>query len=362
MIFLTSILLVCGTLVLFAALLVLAQRWLLNYGQCTIHVEGREIPLTVTGGEDLLTALASADIHVPSLCGRRGTCGHCKVTVLAGGEPVLPTELLYLSPDEIRAGIRLACQLRVRTDLRIRLSSAMLSARRYRARLAATLDITPSLRELRLHLIEPDRLVFSPGQYIQVEVPSPSDEPIYRAYSVASPVYDTVEPALDVELIPGGVGSTWLHRLQVGQELSFTGPYGEFRLSEDPEVEIVCVAGGCGLAPMKSIIYSVLDRFPGRTCWLFCGFRDAAHAFHLPLYQRLAQQFPQLRFLCALSASDADARRLHLETGPIHEILDRQLQPGKSRQAYVCGPPEMLAAVTKVLKAKGVNNICSDSL
>ena len=281
MIYLWSVLLLSGVLVFFAAMLIVAERCLLHYGPCTIDVEGRAEPLVTTGGQDLLTALGREAIYIPSLCGKQGTCGYCKVTVLSGGGPVLPTELLYLTREELRAGTRLACQLKVRGDLHIRVSPTLLSAVRYRARVSSVLVLTPSVKELRLRLEDPRRLTFSHGQYLQLEIPVKGPAPVFRAYSIASPVYETTELALDVQRVPGGVGSAYLHRLVVGDVVHFTGPYGEFRLSEDPDVEVVCVAGGCGLAPMKSIVYSVLDRWPGRVCRLFYGCRRAEDVFRM---------------------------------------------------------------------------------
>ena len=362
MIYLEAILLLSGTLVLFAAALLVAERYLLNYGPCTIEIEGRKDPLVVPGGQDLLTALTSEAVYVPSMCGRRGNCGHCKVKVLSGGEPTLPTELLYLTQEELSSRTRLACQVKVRENLRIRLSGTLLAATRYRSRVTSVLALTPAVKEIRLRLEDPKQIAFTPAQYIQVEVPAKEGEPVFRAYSIASPVYENAEVALDVQLIPGGVGSSWLHRLKVGDVVHFTGPYGEFRLNDDPQVEVVCVAGGCGLAPMKSIVYSVLDRWPDRTCRLFYGIRTAEDAVQLPIYRRLAERFPNFHFVCAISDSLEDSRRLKAETGFIHRTVDRLMDAGTRRQAFVCGPQEMIEAVAVVLAEKGVRDIYFDRL
>jgi len=362
MIYLEAILLLSGTLVFFALLLIVAERTLLDYGVCTIEIEGRKDPVVVPGGQDLLTVLSSQAIYVPSMCGRRGTCGHCKVTVLAGGQPTLPIELLYLTGEELASRTRLACQVKVRENLRIRLSNALLSATRYRGRVISVLALSAEVKEIRLRLADPKQISFHPAQFVQVEVPVKEEEPVFRAYSIASPVYENAELALDVQRVPGGVGSTWLHRLGVGDVVWFTGPYGEFRLNESPEVEVVCVAGGCGLAPMKSIVYSVLDRWPGRTCWLFYGFRTASDAIQFPVYQQLAARFPNFRFVCAVSDSPEDARRLQAESGPVHQAVDRRLDADARRQAFVCGPEEMLDAVAKVLAKKGVTDVYFDRL
>ena len=86
---------------------------------------------------------------------------------------------------------------------------------------------------------------------------------------------------LMVRLVPGGIGSTYLHSLKVGDTVSFTGPYGEFHLNEDPSVEVICVGGGCGMAPMKNIIYTLYSRWPQRSCWLFFGCRTTDDVFYL---------------------------------------------------------------------------------
>ncbi|GAI47830.1 unnamed protein product [marine sediment metagenome] len=114
-----------------------------------------------------------------------------------------------------------------------------------------------------MRLDEPAEISHRPGQYVQVQAPS-VDGPVYRAYSISSPVYEPNMVELVVKLVPGGIGSTYLHNLNAGDTVSFTGPYGEFSLSEDPTVEIVCVGGGCGIAPIKNIVYTLYEQWPER--------------------------------------------------------------------------------------------------
>ena len=93
--------------------------------------------------------------------------------------------------------------------------------------------------------------------------------------------------------MPDGIASTYLHELVEGDEVYFTGPYGEFRLSEDPDVEIVCVGGGCGMAPMRNIVFTIYDRWPDRSCWLFFGCRTTKGRL-LPqrIPKRVAEKHP----------------------------------------------------------------------
>ncbi|MFW6163535.1 MAG: 2Fe-2S iron-sulfur cluster-binding protein, partial [Planctomycetota bacterium] len=95
MAYLLSIAMFAGLLVGLAAVLTVAERVLINYGECDIDINAGERELVVEGGQTLLSALYDNEIFIPSACGGKGSCGHCKITVLDGGGPVLPTETPY---------------------------------------------------------------------------------------------------------------------------------------------------------------------------------------------------------------------------------------------------------------------------
>ncbi len=119
--FLLSTLPLGGLLAGLAVVLIVAERVLVNYGICRIDVDGGERTLEVEGGQTLLSVLQEAKIRIPSACAGKGSCGYCKVTVLEGGGQVLPTETPYLSRQEIRGNVRLACQVKVRNDMAVKL-------------------------------------------------------------------------------------------------------------------------------------------------------------------------------------------------------------------------------------------------
>jgi len=352
MIYLASILVFVVLLVALTLFLVVAERFLLAYGTCAVSINRGERTLAVEGGQTLLEALNGQQIFIPSACGGQGTCGYCKVTVLSGGGPVLATELPYLARREIRAGLRLACQVKVRQDLELVVPEDILNVQLYRAVVESTRRLTYDTKEIRLRLLQPDRIRHHPGQYVQIQAPSP-EGPVWRAYSISTPPSAADRVELVVRLIPGGIASTYLHNLQVGDTVTFTGPFGEFRLSEDAETEIVCVAGGCGMAPIKSIIYSLLERWPDRAAWLFFGCRTPADVFYRDQFRDLAKKHPRLRFVCALSEKIGPHETWDGETGFIHLAVDKYLDPGVRRQAFLCGPPPMIEAVQRVLAEKG---------
>jgi len=332
-----------------------AERLLVDYGICKIDINAGEEPLEVQGGQTLLSALYANEIFIPSACGGKGTCGHCKITVVSGGGPVLPTELPSLTRKEIRSNMRLACQVKIREDIYVRIPEEFLNIKMFTATVESVIDLTYDMKEIRLRLAEPAEISHRPGQYVQIQAPSP-DDPVFRAYSISSAIHQPNIVELIVRLIPGGIASTYLHNLNVGETVRFTGPYGEFRLNENPSVEIICVGGGSGMAPMKNIIYSIYEKWPERSCRLFFGCRTTRDIFYLKQFEELAEKFKNFHVVYALSDELAQGEKWDGETGFIHLSVDRYLEAGVKRQAFLCGPPMMVDAVTRILEEKGVRS------
>ncbi len=92
MVYLWSVLCFSGLTAALAIWLMISERLLVNYGVCKLDINAGEKPLEVTGGQTLLSTLYANDIFIPSACGGKGSCGHCRITITAGGGPVLPTE------------------------------------------------------------------------------------------------------------------------------------------------------------------------------------------------------------------------------------------------------------------------------
>lgn len=108
-------------LLIVTILLAIADRLLVNYGECKIivHQEDEQKEFVVQGGSSLLVNLTDNGISVNSSCGGKATCGYCKIKVLSGGGQILPTEEIFMSRDEKRDDMRLACQVKVKNDVEI---------------------------------------------------------------------------------------------------------------------------------------------------------------------------------------------------------------------------------------------------
>ena len=165
-----------------ALLLTIANNTIANYGEVEVVINDDKEYL-VQGGNSLLSTLVDQKIFIPSACGGRGTCGYCKVKVLEGGGPVLPTELPWLTEDEIRNHMRLSCQCKVKEKMKIEIPEELFNVREYEATVELLEDMTPEIKKLRLRLKEGEEIDFKPGQYIQVKIPTydGNDEEVYRA-------------------------------------------------------------------------------------------------------------------------------------------------------------------------------------
>jgi len=344
-----------GMFIGFAVLLLVAEKYLVNYGTCTISINEGSTVFELQGGSTLLSALYGNKVFIPSACGGKGSCGYCKVTVISGGGPLLPTETPFMSRAEVRGGVRLACQVKIKENLEIRLPEDLLSVKEYKSRVSLIREVTYDIREITLDLIDPAEIKQRPGQYVQILAPGP-EGPVYRAYSISSPSQVKDKVQLIVRLVPGGIASTYIHGLKEGDEVTFTGPFGDFRLSEDPDAEIICVGGGAGMAPMANIIYSMYERWPDRRCQLYFGCRSTRDVFYLKDFESLSQKHPNFKVIYALSDPLESEEKWNGDTGFIHLSLDKKYSFQKKAQAFLCGPPPMIDAVMEVLENKGLSS------
>jgi Na+-transporting NADH:ubiquinone oxidoreductase subunit F len=341
--------------IILSAVLLVAEKYLADYGECVISINEGASVLEQKGGSSLLSALIDNKVFIPSACGGKGSCGFCKVEVHSGGGPILPTETPFVTRTEIRSGVRLACQVKVKQDLELAIPEELLSVKEYDATVASERYLTYDIKEVTFDLIEPAEIEQRPGQYIQIRAPGP-DGPVFRAYSISSPAYEKDKVQIVVRLIPGGIASTYIHSLSVGDRVMFTGPYGEFKLSEEETTDIVCVGGGAGMAPITSIIHYVYSKWENRTCYLFFGCRTTKDVFYLEEFKELAKTYPNLKIIYALSDPIGEGEKWDGESGFIHLSVDKYLEFGKKSQAFLCGPPPMIEAVTDVLGEKGLKS------
>ncbi|HOX91393.1 MAG TPA: oxidoreductase, partial [Spirochaetales bacterium] len=158
---------------------------------------------------------------------------------------------------------------------------------------------------------------------------------------------------------PGGIATTWVHKfLKEGQKVELVGAFGDFRVRDTPAA-MICVAGGSGMAPFKSMFYDMKERnaYPEKEIWYFFGARTSKDMFYLDELRALEREWPRFHFVPALSEPKAD-ENWNGETGLITEVLDKYIQgrigKDKSLEGYLCGSPGMINACIQVMTRNGI--------
>ncbi len=337
-----------------AAVLVLAEFYLANYGECRVTVN-QEKEFTVQGGKNLLGVLAEEKLFIPSACGGRGTCGLCKLKVLEGAGPLLPTEEPYLDAQERESNVRLACQVKVRNDLEIEIPKELMSIREYSCRCTKIVDLTHDMKLFRLELDEPATMDYIPGQYIQLGTPpyEKSKQEVYRAYSIASDPAEKGVVELIIRLVPGGICTTYcFEHLQEGEEMKLNGPYGDFRLS-DTQAPMIFIAGGSGMAPIKCLLHHMKNSGSQREAVYYFGANVVKELCLTDLMQRFESELANFRFVPVV-AGGAEDPEWKGETGLVTEAVKRAYSDASQHEAYLCGSPGMIDASVKVLMDLGM--------
>jgi Na+-transporting NADH:ubiquinone oxidoreductase subunit F len=337
-----------------AILMVIADATIANYGEVKLTVN-EDTEYVVKGGLPLLSTLMGQGIFIPSACGGRGSCGLCKVKVPTGAGQYLPTELPWIDEEEMRESVRLSCQFKVKNDLQLLIPEELFNVREFTTRVAKIRDLTHDIKELTLELIDPKEIEFKAGQFVQFMVPEYelTDESVYRAYSISSSSADRGIIELEIRLVPNGICTTYIHRyLKEGDEVVVNGPYGEFHLRES-ESDIIFIAGGSGMAPIKSILLDMLERGISRKATYFFGAVSLRDLFFLDEMRELESKMPNFTYIPALSAPKSEDN-WDGEVGLITEVVGRHLETGENLEAYLCGSPGMIDACVVGLEKKGV--------
>jgi phenol hydroxylase P5 protein len=216
--------------------------------------------------------------------------------------------------------------------------------------LATLVSLEDIARDTRRMVIELDRdMDFNAGQYLKFQVPGTG---VDRTYSIASPPTENRRLEFHIRRTPGGVATDgWIFRsLAVGDPVSVSGPYGRFVLHVGDDRPAVLVAGGTGLAPIKSMIRHALenDAYAGHLT-LYQGARTQEWLYDVEELQRLEKQYPdRFAYRPCLSEEKADG----FGSGLVTDVIEAENETLRGYAGYLCGPPPMVDAALKTLMAK----------
>ena len=385
-----------AVVVALVGLLMIARRQLVATGDVTITVNGNaDKALQTSAGSTLLGTLADNQIFIPSACGGKGSCGVCKVKVLDGGGAILPTERSHMSRGEVRDCVRLSCQVKVKQDLDIEIPPEIFNVRQWQCRVRSNHNVATFIKELILELPEGDEVPFRAGGYIQIEAPAGTydykdyaveeeykadwdqfnlwrykavlDESVTRAYSMANYPDEKGVIMLNVRIAsppprapegtPPGKMTSYIFSLKPGDEVTISGPFGEF-FAKDTQAEMIYVGGGAGMAPMRSHIFDQFRRLnTNRSVSFWYGARSLREAFYVDDFDAIASERSNFKWHLALSEPLPEDEWTG-KTGFIHQVLyDNYLKDHPAPEDveyYLCGPPMMLKACMDMLDSLGV--------
>ncbi|MBA4176825.1 MAG: NADH:ubiquinone reductase (Na(+)-transporting) subunit F [Leptothrix sp. (in: Bacteria)] len=377
-------------------LLLGARRRLVPSGEVTITINDDPAKaLKVAAGNTLLGTLSDNQIFIPSACGGKGACGVCEVVVKSGGGALLPTETGFINRGEAKRGCRLACQVKVKHDMAIQIAPEIFDVRKWRCKVISNHNVATFIKELKLALPEGEDVPFRAGGYMQLECPphqidfrqfdieppyredwdkfdlwrfkSVLAEPIARAYSMANYPLEKGQLLFTIRIafppgyktdIPPGIMSSYIFNLKPGDELTVSGPFGEF-FARETHKEMCFIGGGAGMAPMRSHIFDQLKRLKSqRKMTFWYGARSLKEAFYVDEFDALAAANPNFEWHLALSEPLPEDHWTGA-TGFIHNVLrDRYLNQHPAPEDieyYMCGPGVMNKAVIQMLLSLGVD-------
>lgn len=407
-------------ILLLTSMLLFVKAKISPKGKLIIDINDGEKTLEVDGGGTLLGTLGSNGIFLPSACGGGGTCVQCICQVNEGGGEILPTEAPHFSRKEIASNHRLGCQVKVKENMKIHIEEEILGIKEWKAEVLSNYNVATYIKEFIVDI--PEDMNYKAGGYIQINIPEtqvkfsdmditahPQDHPgepnkfekdwsegkfamrnlvmnnseeVVRAYSMASYPAEGRKIMLNVRVaappwdraqdkwadINPGIASSYIFGLKEGDEVTISGPYGEFFIN-DSDAEMLYIGGGAGMAPMRSHLYELFKTLKtGRKVTYWYGGRSRAELFYIHYFRDLEKEFPNFKFYLVLSDAlpednwtnkkDIDDTEGDGFSGFVHQVvIDEYLtkhEAPEDMEVYFCGPPMMNQAVIKMCDDWGV--------
>ena len=361
------------TMILVGALLY-AKAKLVPSGNVKLTVNG-EKEIDVPIGGTLLGSLQAGGVFLSSACGGGGKCGQCRAQVLEGGGEILPTEKVFFSRKQQKDHWRLACQTKVKEDMKVKVPEEVLGVKEYECEVISNKNVATFatfIKEFIVQLPKGAHMDFIPGSYAQIKIPTFSmdydkdidkdmigkeylpawekfglfslkcknDEPTIRAYSmanypaegdrfmltvrIATPPFKPKPQVGFMDVMPG-IASSYIFTLKPGDKVLMSGPYGDFHPIFDSKREMMWIGGGAGMAPLRAQIMHMTKTLhtTDRKMSYFYGARALNEVFYLQDFLQLEKEFPNFTFHLALDRPDpaADAAGVKYTPGFVHQVI-----------------------------------------
>lgn len=407
-----------GIIIVLVVILLVAKRYLLPSGNVTITVNDKD-KISVPQGSSLLSTLGDAGVHLSSACGGKGSCGQCKCQVVNGGGEIIDVEKAHFSRKQIKENYRLACQVKVKGDMDVKVPDSVLGVKEYECTVVSNKNVASFIKEFIVALPEGEHMDFIPGSYAQINIPKykmdynvdidkesigeqyigtwerfgifnlkcENKQETVRAYSmanypaegdrfmltvrIATPPFKPKDQGGGMMDVMPGIASSYIFSLKPGDKVIMSGPYGDFHPRFETKNEMIWVGGGAGMAPLRAQIMHMTKTLhtTDRKMSFFYGARSLSEVFYLQDFLELQKEFSNFKFFLALDRPDpaADEAGVEYTAGFVHQVMwEKYLnnhEAPEDIEYYMCGPGPMSNAVIKLLDSLGVEpeNIMYDN-
>ena len=318
-----------------------------------VHIVPAGRTIDVPTGGTILEAALGAGVGYPFGC-QSGNCGACKSHLIKGEVTMEGYSEFALSDEEKARGLILACRAVPWEDSEVAWleeDDLIVHPRRLLTCRVTTLDdATHDIKRVRLAIESGGPFDFSAGQFASVTFEGCPP----RDYSMANVPGDGSTLEFHVRRTAGGATSAHVaEKLKVGDNVRVEGPFGASYLREGHRGPIVAVAGGSGMAPLKSIVERALAKALPQHIYFYFGVRTERDLYLHDHFAELTKKHGNLHFMPVLSEGDGINRRC----GLVHEAVAADFDEFDGCKAYLAGPPVMVEAATRLFEQRGMRRI-----
>lgn len=314
--------------------------------QLIVRPTGQIFP--VQPGLNLLDTLLQHNVPISYSC-RDGRCGMCRCTVVLG--KVIESGRHARGVPGAAHGCVLACQSVLSEDCGIEIpepeAPVVHPARLFRAQVVAVERLARDV--VRVRLLPPRPLAFSPGQFVEVEF----EKGFSRPYSMCSTAADR-ELVFHIKLHLEGRASRHIGEvLKPGDSVKVRGPLGTAFFRHRGAEPLLCVAAGTGLAPLLSVLRGFIAEKKSQPIHVCLGFSSAADIYGLDELNELLRSLPSARLHLAV-ASGMPARGMR--RGLLTDLIRARGEDLSGWRSYIFGAPHAVEAAARLLRQKGMCN------
>lgn len=319
----------------------------------TLTIQPGDHKIEMAENETILEAALRAGLILPYSC-RGGSCGSCKGRLLQGELIHTEQEQHTLNDEERAQGYTLFCQARPASDVVVQAreirEAGDIEVRTLPCRVARLEKLAHDVMGVWLRLPQDQRLAFLPGQYIEFLLRDNKR----RSFSMANAPHEDELLELHIRHVPGGYFTTHVFESMKEKDLMrIRGPFGGFYLRDD-ERPVIFVAGGTGLAPVKSILSHAFHSGDARQFRLYWGVRARRDLYGDELMRAFASEHDNFEYIPVLS-DPQPKDNWQGRTGWVHENVLEDYKTLAGYAVYACGPPQMIDAAKAVFMERGLD-------